>query len=827
MASCALVLPRHAIPGCALVKLTLAPQAHHESVLCAAARATGDRLYVLLHGDWAALGLAAAEARIASVMAAAARGSPALDVRVLLPCEGTAAAAGCPELETLLWCDGDGGGVTAAALADFNAARRGAGLGEVTAPAGALLDGLAAAPPAVPAATAASTAADPAAAAAAAAVMAAEPPLLPSYSATCLGGTFDRLHNGHKLLLSVAALVTRDRLVVGVTGEAMLLKKSLAELMQPLSLRLAIVEGFLRSVRPGLEVQAVGIEDPYGPAITDAGLEAIVVSAETAGGGAACNAKRREAAPTPLSEMAVLEIGLVADDADGGGGGGGAATDSVDDKLSSSGQRRAELGRLRPPGAAAAAAAAVGAGVGAEAGAGEWVRRSRPSCTPYTIGVTGGIASGKSTVAAMLSEAGGPFGCYAVDCDKLGHRAYVKGTACFDAVVAAFGTEVVGEDGEVNRMKLGPIVFGDPAQMARLNGIVWPAIAALAAEERAAAKAQGAAVVVMEAAIMLEAGWQEDLDEVWVVFGPRATVTQRLMARNGFDEAECDKRIDSQAPNHWRVRQAHMLVSSAGDIPSMRAQLVAAWPGVLQRASEQCTIDAGAGAADNSLLRTRFWALVVELVGGGDAASLGEGQRVAAARWWRRLAERHSEQGRWYHTLDHLRAMFALLDEHIASLRAPRLVALAIFFHDAVYDATRADNEAASAALFRDFAAELGLLDGEGVVEPVAAWIERTASHMAGGPAEGDLAWFLDFDLAVLGAPPQRYARYAEAVRLEYHHVAWPAFKSGRAAVLQKFLASDSLFFTPPMRERLEASARANIDAELQFLALAPPRSGL
>ena len=152
-------------------------------------------------------------------------------------------------------------------------------------------------------------------------------------------------------------------------------------------------------------------------------------------------------------------------------------------------------------------------------------------------------------------------------------------------------------------------------------------------------------------------------------------------------------------------------------------------------------------------------------------------------------------------------------------------MALAIFFHDVVYDATAADNEARSAALFRTFCADFGL-DNVTVVEPVVAWIERTAHHMD-GPAQDDLAWFLDFDLAVLGATRARYARYAEAVRLEYHHIDWSAFKNGRAAVLRKFLDSEHLFFTPAMRDARETTARANISAELNHLALAPPRTRL
>ena len=118
------------------------------------------------------------------------------------------------------------------------------------------------------------------------------------------------------------------------------------------------------------------------------------------------------------------------------------------------------------------------------------------------IGLTGGIASGKSTAAELLKA----LGAVVIDADRLGHRAYEPGSIGFEAVVNEFGHEIVSGDGTVNRLVLGGKVFGDPEQMQRLNAIVWPAIRRLAQEEIAECRRRGAEVVVLEAALLIELG---------------------------------------------------------------------------------------------------------------------------------------------------------------------------------------------------------------------------------------------------------------------------------------------------------------------------------
>ena len=195
------------------------------------------------------------------------------------------------------------------------------------------------------------------------------------------------------------------------------------------------------------------------------------------------------------------------------------------------------------------------------------------------------------------------------------------------------------------------------------------------------------------------------------------------------------------------------------------------------------------------------------------------------------LRDRHGESGRFYHTMDHITAMLAHAQRmtQCGALTVPpdssanRLVSFATFFHDAVYEPTASDNEAQSAALWRRFASEaasssLSMAD----VDKVAAYIERTARHLD-GDASGDLAGFLDADLAVLGSKPAAYAEYARAVRLEYAHVPAATFALKRAQVLCGFATAPRLYFTEFMRAELDANARCNLDEEIHRLRRRAP----
>ena len=191
---------------------------------------------------------------------------------------------------------------------------------------------------------------------------------------------------------------------------------------------------------------------------------------------------------------------------------------------------------------------------------------------PAVIGRTGGIGSGKSTVAALLAE----LGARVVDADKIGHEVYLPGTEGFAQVVAAFGRGVVAADRTIDRRALGSIVFADPAARARLNALVHPLIAAELGRRIAAAGA-GRTPLVIEAAILVEAGWRALVERLWVVSVSRETAIARLMASRGLTRVEVERRLDAQLPDAERRRVADLVIDNDGPPARLRAQVEAAW----------------------------------------------------------------------------------------------------------------------------------------------------------------------------------------------------------------------------------------------------------
>lgn len=189
------------------------------------------------------------------------------------------------------------------------------------------------------------------------------------------------------------------------------------------------------------------------------------------------------------------------------------------------------------------------------------------------IGLTGGIAGGKSVVSQMLAEQG----ALVIDADKVGHEAYARGSGCYDAVVEAFGPDVAGPDGEIDRKALGGKVFGDPAQRKRLEGIVWPWMRQVMERRLAGLRAEGVPVVVLEAAVLIEADWIPIVDQVWLVEVSPDVARQRIMSRNGLTAEQADARINAQLTNAERERQAQVIIDNSGTLDELRRRVAAEW----------------------------------------------------------------------------------------------------------------------------------------------------------------------------------------------------------------------------------------------------------
>ena len=190
------------------------------------------------------------------------------------------------------------------------------------------------------------------------------------------------------------------------------------------------------------------------------------------------------------------------------------------------------------------------------------------------IGLTGGIASGKSTAAGHLKK----LGAHVIDADLLGHRAYEPGSRAYAAVIHAFGDDIVDADGKIDRKILGSKVFGDPQNLERLTNIVWPEIRLMAeAEIENVRKADPSKVIVLEAAVLFEAGWEDAVEEIWVVSLKRDAAVQRAGARDGVDAAAVQKRIDAQMTNSARIERGKVIIDNSGSVADLLAQLDIQW----------------------------------------------------------------------------------------------------------------------------------------------------------------------------------------------------------------------------------------------------------
>jgi len=189
------------------------------------------------------------------------------------------------------------------------------------------------------------------------------------------------------------------------------------------------------------------------------------------------------------------------------------------------------------------------------------------------IGLTGGIGSGKTTVAGILAE----LGADVLDSDKVGHDVYRPGTDGFRQVTEAFGRDIVADDGTIDRRKLGARVFGDPEALRRLNAIVHPLIGlAVRAWLQQAQAEPNTMPIVIEAAVLMEAGWQF-FDEVWVVIVEPETAIARVMASRGMTADEVRSRLAVQMSNEERVRRANRVIDNDGTPAELRARVEEAW----------------------------------------------------------------------------------------------------------------------------------------------------------------------------------------------------------------------------------------------------------
>ena len=201
------------------------------------------------------------------------------------------------------------------------------------------------------------------------------------------------------------------------------------------------------------------------------------------------------------------------------------------------------------------------------------------------IGLTGGIASGKSTVSEMLRQ----LGAVVIDTDQIAREVVQPGSPAVQALHERYGDAILHPDGALRRERLGEIVFASPEEKNWLEQLLHPMIKKRAEELAQQAAEQGAAVVVFDVPLLFESGWNHNVDQVWVVHVPPGVQRQRLKLRDGYSDAAVSARLAAQWPIDEKAAQADLVLDNTGTQEETRRQVQAAWNAV--RRSSRQTID--------------------------------------------------------------------------------------------------------------------------------------------------------------------------------------------------------------------------------------------
>lgn len=225
----------------------------------------------------------------------------------------------------------------------------------------------------------------------------------------------------------------------------------------------------------------------------------------------------------------------------------------------------------------------------------------------FVIGLTGNIATGKSVVRKMLEH----LGAYGIDADALGHRAIAKGAPGYQAVLDNFGRWILANDGQIDRAKLGRIVFADPEALAQLEAIVHPLV--FQATDILIRRSNHP-VIVLEAIKLLESGLRQRCDSLWVTYAPPEVQLARLVKKRGMTEQAARQRILAQPPQEAKTAAADVIIQNAGSFEDTWRQVTTAWQTLFPAAEEPQPVTAAAGQLVVERARPRQTAELAELI---------------------------------------------------------------------------------------------------------------------------------------------------------------------------------------------------------------------
>ncbi len=189
------------------------------------------------------------------------------------------------------------------------------------------------------------------------------------------------------------------------------------------------------------------------------------------------------------------------------------------------------------------------------------------------IGITGNIGSGKSSVCQILAR----LGAVTIDADELAHEAYKPHSQAWQEIIDTLGSSILKPDGEIDRQKLGRMVFSHPDALTQLNQIVHPRAYHLAEERIACHRRQGAKAIALEATLLIEAGWTSMVDKTWLVIAPETAVIQRVRATQELERPQILARLKAQMPAEEKMKYADEVIYNDGDLKQLESRVAGLW----------------------------------------------------------------------------------------------------------------------------------------------------------------------------------------------------------------------------------------------------------
>ena len=189
------------------------------------------------------------------------------------------------------------------------------------------------------------------------------------------------------------------------------------------------------------------------------------------------------------------------------------------------------------------------------------------------IGLTGNFGTGKTTVSQMLAE----LGAVVIDADKLGHELLQPDSQAYREILAAFDNSFLKPNGEIDRQELGKLVFTEPTALTQLNQIMHPKMCELTKQKIEQHRKQGAKVLVLEAALLIEAGWTPLVDQVWLTVASPVTIVKRLKAARGLSQEQVSSRLITQMPSEEKAKRADIVIDTDCSLDELRTRVTELW----------------------------------------------------------------------------------------------------------------------------------------------------------------------------------------------------------------------------------------------------------